>query len=510
MTAAFTPAFEASLKGDPQGGVLRVSAGHVVSPQFFCCITGTDTGVNKMPVAQIRGDVQDVCPNSPICIDISGSWSPTSTIASWSVDWDDGNVSNGAWPPPASVCHPLGGYALTGVYDVTLTVTDLLGETDDDIMEVVVYDCPPDPPPPLAVACGTNGGGVVWTNNFSDPVPTWSLLDITHLNVPGARVCRCIKEHVGSDGLRRLIMGSDCGIHLFECWPPGGEVGPDIWRRTVDSIYDLCLPLSLLHVNYTTYAVEMAPDNPDYGYALWGTDHTGGNFKKLCIAHTRDGWQSVHSTYVIITQFYANLKKAALGIEPHSMGKNVWVVHPNYNVWRSTNYGASWASMDNTLGDNEGAVFIPWYALDHDDLDVFHAENANFERSTNGGLSWSNIVNTNRCWWLAGSNISNELVNISGKTYLQEWDPSGGLVTLATYAIADWMWDGRVTLRNADGTLQEAIICGGTTGATARIYEFERGVGSTDKTSNITALIGTGVSILSINREAYSGVELLP
>lgn len=177
-TAPLGPVLESALKQDIQGGTLTMQSGRTVYPRFFCCVSGTTVGVDKEPVARKISSVTRVCAGDAVCIDFSKSWSPSSTIVSWSVDWGDGNVSNGVWPGPGVVCHPLGGYLLPGTYKVVLTVTDLLGATGTDTQEIEVIDCDDGPDLELYGSCGSSGvwhslnAGVSWEN-----VSTEALLD---------------------------------------------------------------------------------------------------------------------------------------------------------------------------------------------------------------------------------------------------------------------------------------------------------------------------------------------
>jgi len=168
MTAPFGPVLEAALKENVQGGRLSVYKGVQVHPQFFCCISGTSVGVAKDPVAVLSLSATRVCTNTALTADYSLSWSPSSTIASWEVDWGDGNVSNGSWPDSGSVTHPAGGYTLDIVYTVTLTVTDLLGATGSAEVQVEVVDCLEPEEIEVYGGCGASGawrsnnGGISW------------------------------------------------------------------------------------------------------------------------------------------------------------------------------------------------------------------------------------------------------------------------------------------------------------------------------------------------------------
>lgn len=165
MTAPFGVVLEAAIKQDIQGGALTACAGRCVKPRFFCCITGTNVGIDKDPVALIIVNPIRVCTAVNVAVDTSHSWSPSSTLVNYSIDWGDGQVSNGACPGgvcAAAVNHPLGGYVLPGTYLITLTVTDLLGATGEDTCEVEAIDCAIFPDIELFAGCGSSG---VWFSN---------------------------------------------------------------------------------------------------------------------------------------------------------------------------------------------------------------------------------------------------------------------------------------------------------------------------------------------------------
>ncbi len=169
MTAPFGPVLEAALKENVQGGRLSIYRGVQVHPQFYCCISGTSIGVAKDPVAMLHLSAGRVCIGDAITADYSLSWSPSSTIATWSIDWGDGNVSGAAWPGAGTVAHPGGGYALDITYTVTLTVTDLLGATGIAQVQVEVIDCTV-AEIDLFAGCGDSGpwktetGGLAWSD----------------------------------------------------------------------------------------------------------------------------------------------------------------------------------------------------------------------------------------------------------------------------------------------------------------------------------------------------------
>lgn len=187
MTAPFGPALEASLKRPVQGARFTVQRGDRVYPEFFCCISGTDVGVDKDPVAVMAVSTTHACTGEAITVDYSLSWSPSSTIASWEVDWGDGNVSNGAWPGAGSVAHPLGGYTLPGPYDITLTVTDLLVAHGDAVVMVNIVDCLAGPPVMLIGGCGASGpwetlnSGLDWTTIGGGVLNSFEIYDLVSL-----------------------------------------------------------------------------------------------------------------------------------------------------------------------------------------------------------------------------------------------------------------------------------------------------------------------------------------
>ena len=187
-TAPFGAALESALKTDIQGGTLSMTSGPVVNPRFFCCISGTTVGVAKDPVGLLALSVTSVCAGSPVTADYSRSWSGSSTINNWSIAWGDGQTSLGAWPGAGSVVHPLGGYVLPGIYTVTLTVTDLLGATGVDTVQIEALDCTELPAEggfaEMYAGCGDSGvwytdtGGRSWENTGGGILDDVAIRDI--------------------------------------------------------------------------------------------------------------------------------------------------------------------------------------------------------------------------------------------------------------------------------------------------------------------------------------------
>lgn len=185
MTAPFGPGLEAALKGNVQGGRLHLYKRFVVNPRFFCCVSGTSVGVAKDPVAVLVVNPQRVCINTAVNADYSRCWSPSSTIASWSVAWGDGQTSNGVWPGAGNVNHPLGGYVWPDIYNITLTVTDLLGATGVDVIQVEVLDCTGMPEVEAFCGCGSSGvwytstGGRQWVNRGGGTLDDVAIYDLS-------------------------------------------------------------------------------------------------------------------------------------------------------------------------------------------------------------------------------------------------------------------------------------------------------------------------------------------
>lgn len=139
MTAPFGAALEAALKSNTQSGRLYMMKGAIHNPSFFCCISGLN--VNKDPVANFSVSTRRECTNTNVTVNVALSWSPTSTINSYEIDWGDGNITSGSWPPAGPDSHPEGGYTLPGTYTITVTVTDLIGATGTAESQIEIVDC---------------------------------------------------------------------------------------------------------------------------------------------------------------------------------------------------------------------------------------------------------------------------------------------------------------------------------------------------------------------------------
>lgn len=180
-TPPFGGILEAAIKEDAQGATQQLASGIEIAPRFFCCISGLaggplyPTGIYKDPIAVLSLSIRQACTGQAVTANYSRSWSPSSTIATWAITWGDGQASGGAWPGVGSVAHPLGGYVLAGTYIVTLTVTDLIGATGEDTMEIEILDCAGVLPPvvvggPFKVFAGCGASGVWYSE---DGALTW-------------------------------------------------------------------------------------------------------------------------------------------------------------------------------------------------------------------------------------------------------------------------------------------------------------------------------------------------
>lgn len=111
----------------------RVILGPVVSPRFFCCTAGNETGVVKEPVAVINISPTVICLNDSIAYNGAASYDPDGTVTTYA--WNFGDLSSSS---AASGTHQ---YLSLGTFTVTLTVTDGTGRQGSAYAQVQVIDC---------------------------------------------------------------------------------------------------------------------------------------------------------------------------------------------------------------------------------------------------------------------------------------------------------------------------------------------------------------------------------
>jgi hypothetical protein len=404
MTLPFTAPFEASLKLPLQGGLLRLQEGAIVAPQFHCCISGTSVGVAKNPVAVLAG-IQELCVGQPFTVDFSLSWSPSDTLAgqAYTITWGDGSPNtNGNFPNPR---NPAGetetkaaGYAAVGVYTVSIEVDDSTGANDFDEFQVAVIDCSAAVySHPIWYSTGmmmTSDDEFYYTWNLTAAFPTWTAFSGGY---PGTEIHDAMTE-LESDG-NEYIYGADVlGIFSHEMPPNVG-----VWTTLVSSD-DMVDAAGLTSGNYTCHAMRLAISyvNDGWQWCSWQATNPvlGTEDYHVGVAHTRDGWQTIHHSSIVVTIAYDAAKTQS--IEAHGVdivqqvsGRYVYcavkwqedVIGANEDarLYRSADFGVTWALVDSgrTVGScdvwvpNSGYGGTVWFGC----IDQLY-------KSTNNGLSF--------------------------------------------------------------------------------------------------------------------------
>jgi len=383
MTDPFSAGLVANLNGTTHAGKFRAVQGPAVSPKFFCCISGNTVGVDKDPVPVIMMSALIVCITEAITLDYSQSWSPTDTIATWDVDWGDGQASNGAWPGAGSIAHPLGGYAAAGKYDVTLTLEDTIGATNTSAVQVLAQDCmDPDEPeeifPPARWANTDYLGGIaggrdfVWRNPDVLGAGLWSKVETDQLSAAHIKDIRITRLPTG---LEYMYVARMDGIYGYNVPPFEGK-----WTKFQD-VEDLMTAAGASILVYdstqTITSLAFVETKPGWGYAYWRANHIVSPFlgaDAVCgVAFTRNGWQSISWSVIIDTmvrsfgdsQHFADGTVAVvqeLGgqVAFASVGKTDMSVPEEFTrLYRTSNYGASWGLVDEYIDNNTSYVVIP-------------------------------------------------------------------------------------------------------------------------------------------------------
>lgn len=494
-TTPFSAAFEAQLKQKIQGGRLEPIALHVVYPQFFCCISGNTVGVDKDPVAHISAEVREICTETPFCVDISRSWSPTSSIVTYEVDWDDGNVSNGAWPPAGVVCHPFGGYALPGTYEVTVTVTDLLGATGQATVEVVAVECPP-AVPEFPIVVNIWDVGPAYVDDIYATPPTWTLMN-NGLTASRSKRIFDMLHYVMPDGRETIFAGTACGIYRYE-WLPCGS-GEWKWRITnTDILYYFGLTGTV-----RVEKIVMDPTQPGRGFAAVGVNINGATGEAACLfIKTDDYWESISGGSVVYHAVGSwEWRWQSLALANHSDGQTLYYTRPA--VYKSTNGGASWNIVDN-VNSNESSIVCPWYAPNWDDSIVAHAETGLFAFSDDFGATWTDETGVGRTYQLEAAPHRNDLFYIFCETEIFEYEVGVGLSSVAKLDAADDVFDGQV-LTYDSGYADYILAIGHYPGGGPMVELWRRHVTpSQNKRGNLPTLAG-GNDLSAMTHPFYQG-----
>jgi len=309
MTDPFTAALIADLNGNAHAGKFRAVQGPAVSPKFFCCLSGNTVGVAKDPVPVISMSALVVCIGDPITLDYSGSWSPTDTLATWDIDWGDGQVSNGVWPGAGFLAHPLGGYVAAGKYTITLTLEDTIGAVNSSAVQVFAQDCAaPDEPAedfPEARWANTDytrglaaGRNYVWSNDGILVPSVWRKVEANQLSASYIRDVRITRLPTG---LEYLYVAREDGIYGYEIPPWGGT-----WVQ-LQTVEALITAAGHNPANYTTgreiQDLAFVETKPGWGYAWWQAWESVGLGRETVwgVAFTQNGWQSISYSIAIDT-----------------------------------------------------------------------------------------------------------------------------------------------------------------------------------------------------------------
>lgn len=502
-TTPFSANLVTALKGYTHSGKLRAVQGPAVTPAFYCCISGNTVGVAKDPVPVFFVDNDVLCPNTPITVDYSLSWSPTDTIVVWDVDWGDGQISNGAWPGAGSVAHPLGGYVNPGKYTIILSLDDTLGAGSVGALQVMVLDCadedamdeggdfPDERWGNFEHSRGMiSGRNYVWRNDDIEggAFGIWSKVETNQISTS---IIMDIKITHDPTGLERFYVARWDGIYTYPIPPWYGE-----WEQLV-SVPDLITAAGYNPALYDDVqkvtSLAFVEDKPGWGYCWWRANHNGPGFLGedglWGVAFTRNGWKSIAHSVVIDelvmtvgqNQDFADgavtLVQESGGAIAFACGgieDTVPAVDENY-IYRTTDYGVTWTQMG-----TEPSMQTPQYCMVGNDWQgiVYWSTGGLTRRSTDQGGSWPPFtsifgpltVNPRDPRYMAIMNDLNiwEYIPNSGfhKFGATDW-PAGAARYFATIrrlndlALEDVLWIGTTGaagvayLLNADGTLDD-------------------------------------------------------
>ncbi len=134
-------------------GPASASAGTLNAGQTF----SGDGPVNQAPTASANGPYSGAA-GSAVAFSSAGSTDPDGTITGWLWSFGDGQTSTAA--------NPSHTYASAGSYNVTLTVTDDQGATDEAVTSAAIVDLtPPAAPAGLGATAGDGFVHLDWADN---------------------------------------------------------------------------------------------------------------------------------------------------------------------------------------------------------------------------------------------------------------------------------------------------------------------------------------------------------
>jgi len=306
-----------------------------------------------------------VCIGAAITLDYSESWSPTDTLATWDIDWGDGQVSNGVWPGVPPEPHPLGGYVAAGKYIVTLTLEDTLGAVNSSAVQVFAQDCAnPDEPIedfPEARWANTDyirglaaGRDYVWSNDGILVPSVWRKVEGDQLSASYIRDVRITRR---PSGLEYLYVAREDGIYGYEIPPWGGTW---VQLQTVEAL------ITAAGHNPAVYTwgrqiqdLAFVETKPGWGYAWWQAweQDLGGRDTVWGVAFTRDGWKSISWSVAIdtIAMSVGDIQRFADGqvaVVQESGGQVAYASSGKRDddiplavarLYRTQNYGQSWS-----------------------------------------------------------------------------------------------------------------------------------------------------------------------
>jgi hypothetical protein len=420
-TTPFAPALEAALKQTDQSGQLAILKQWIDDPQFFCCISGNTVGVAKDPVPVLFIADRVVCIGDNVTVDFSLSWSPTDTLAGqpYTIVWGDGSPdTNGNFPnprnPAVETATYVGGYAAVGWYTITLEVTDSLGASATTALTIYARDCTqPAPGWPWTAAAPVynhplwdpnsaivaSDTDVYYTMNFHQAFPAWNAF----AGAPPAFV----EIHDGmlemeTTGDEYLFIADFGGIYEHPMPPAGG-----VWtaRVTADQ---MATAAGVDAATHTCMCQRLAIAIGQDGWQ-WCTWRASRLFPHnvpyyVGVAHTRNGWASIHHSSVVASfpfnvAYTQELYIWGIDIVQNEDGRVVFAAVgyqedagaiESSRLYASSDYGASWVQVDSRPDYHRWPdVWVPFAG---DGIDIYWGMYDTLRKSSNGGTGWATVA----------------------------------------------------------------------------------------------------------------------